>query len=60
MTTYPLDKPSYFFFQDSASEVSYASEGILWIWNEYENMNKMANFSFEWYSHNASFLLDTY
>jgi len=29
MTTYPLDKPSYFFFQDSASEVSYASERIL-------------------------------
>ena len=28
--------------------------------DEDENMNKMANFSFGWYSHNASFLLDTY
>ena len=27
---------------------------------EDENMNKMASFSFEWYSHTASFLLDTY
>ena len=36
MTTYPLDKPSYFL---PASEVSYASE-------RYEmNTNKMANFS---------------
>ena len=34
MTIYPLDKPSYFLFQNSASEVSYASEIIiiLWIW----------------------------
>jgi len=28
MTTYPLDKPNYFSFQDSASEVSYTSERI--------------------------------
>ena len=40
MTT---DKPSYFSFQDSASEVSYACERII-IMNM--NMNKMANFSF--------------
>ena len=45
MTTYPLDNPSYFLFQDSASGVSYASEEYC----EYEmnmNMNKMAYFSF--------------
>ena len=29
MTTYPLEKPSYFLFKDCASEVSYASERIL-------------------------------
>ena len=29
MTTYPFDKPSYFLFQDSASEVSYACERII-------------------------------
>ena len=28
MTTYPLKKTSYFLFQDSASEVSYACERI--------------------------------
>ena len=28
MTTSPLDKPSYFFFQESASEVSYAGVRI--------------------------------
>jgi len=31
MTTYPLDKLSYFLFQDSASEVSYASERIIYL-----------------------------
>ena len=30
MTTYALDKPSYFLIQDSASEVSYASERIIY------------------------------
>ena len=29
MTTNVLDKPSYFLFQDFASEISYASEKIL-------------------------------
>ena len=29
MITYPLDKPSYFLFQDSAYEVSYACEKII-------------------------------
>ena len=29
MTTYPLDKPSYFLFQDFSSEVSYAYERII-------------------------------
>jgi len=35
MTTYPLDKPSYFLFQDSAFKVSYACERIIKI-NYYE------------------------
>jgi len=29
MTTYSLNKPSYFLFKDSASEVSYACESII-------------------------------
>ena len=37
MHTYPLDKPGYFLFQDSASTVSYACERIIWKWNEYES-----------------------
>ena len=41
MTTYPLDKPSYFLFQDSASEVKWKINKIMNM-----NMNKMANFSF--------------
>ena len=43
MTSYPLDKPSYFLFQDSASEVSYGKN--MYYEYEYENMNKMANFN---------------
>ena len=45
MTTCSLNKPSYFLFQDSASEVSYACEKNN-NEDEDENMNKMANFSF--------------
>jgi len=57
MTIYPLAKPNYFLFQDSGSEVSYACERIiLWRWK----YGQKAIFSFRWYSHNASFLLDTY
>ena len=52
MTTYPLDKPSYFLFQDSASEVSYANDNY-----EYEQNGK---FQF-WLKYTyCFFLLDTY
>ena len=39
MTTYPLNKPSYFLFQDSASEVSYACERTN-EWYEFEQNGK--------------------
>ena len=37
MTTYPLNNPNYILFQDSASEVSYACERIIY---EYEQNGK--------------------
>ena len=46
MTTYSLNKRSYFLFQDSASKVSYACERIILNMNMKMNMNKMANFIF--------------
>jgi len=59
MTTYPLDKFSYFLFQDSASEVSYSGERIIIktiIANNVMNMNKMASVLAKIYTHYFLFI----
>ena len=52
MTTYPLNKPSYILFQESASKMSYSCDITM-----NNNMNKLANFNFGGSSHTNSFYL---